>query len=310
VKYLIVTGFLFTLLLTVGGCISSRGDSTADEKPQEVVVFAAASLTEVLTEAGKTFEQDHPDVRLVFNFAGSQQLASQLAQGAQADLFASADQRQMDAAVTAGRIDPADVTIFACNRLVVVTSDSRIDSLQALARPGVKLVIGAQAVPVGVYTQALLAAASADPLYGPAFGAGVMANVVSYEQSVRAVLGKVRLGEADAGIVYASDARAAPDVHVLEIPDSLNQIASYPLASVLDGPLEEDSSTALARQFIDFLHSSRSRDILTGAGFSVECAPALEAPASDAPTSDAPTSDAPTAKASISKAPTSKASTP
>lgn len=241
------------------------------------MVFAAASLTDVFAEIGSAFAASNPQATVTFNFAGSQQLASQLAEGAPASLFASADQRQMDAAVTAGRVEPASVALFACNRLVVVVNGSQVVTLPDLAAPGVKLVIGADVVPVGAYSLAFLDAAGADPAYGEPFRAGVLANVVSYEQSVRAVLSKVRLGEADAGIVYATDAQAvsgttAADVTVIEIPAHLNQLAHYQIA-----PLRDAIAPEMTREFFGFLLSSEGKSILTQAGFSTDCAAATSA---------------------------------
>ena len=265
----VIPAFLFCFALFALGCAPRTDAARASAKTQEIVVFAAASLTEAFTQVGASFEQTHPQSRVIFNFAGSQQLASQLDQGAQADIFASADQRQMDAVVSTGRIDPASVISFACNRLVVVSSSESVASLRDLTAPGVKLVIGAQAVPVGVYTLDFLDAAAADPSYGEAFRTGVLANVVSYEQNVRAVLSKVRLGEADAGIVYATDAQTAADVAVLGIPPHLNQLTGYQIA-----PLRDGSSPDVAAQFVDFLRSPEGKSLLTDAGFSIACAPA------------------------------------
>jgi molybdate transport system substrate-binding protein len=257
---------LLCLVFLSAGC-AATSPPPITETEREIVVFAAASLTEAFVMAGAAFEQHYPQAHGVFNSAGSQQLASQLAQGAQADVFASADRRQMAAVVESGRIDPAEVFLFACNRLVVVTSTPNVVSLTDLAQPGFKIVIGAEVVPVGAYTLDFLAAAAADPSYGEAFRTGVLANVVSYEQSVRAVLSKVKLGEADAGIVYATDVRTASDVAVLDIPAHLNQLAGYEIA-----PLRDGASPVLARQFVAFLLSPKGGRLLTDAGFSVECA--------------------------------------
>ncbi len=262
--------FLFCLALLCAGCFAPMAGNSNKPPTQEVVVFAAASLTEVFTQIGAAFTANDPQANLTFNFAGSQQLASQLAEGAPASIFASADQHQMKAVVDSGRVEPASVALFACNRLVVVANRERITSLADLAQPGMKLVIGAESVPVGVYTLAFLAASATDPAYGEPFRQDVLGNVVSYEQSVRAVLSKVRLGEADAGIVYATDAQVASatttDVAVLEIPTHLNQLAHYQVASLRDG-----SAPEMARQFIDFLLSSEGKDLLTAAGFSIDC---------------------------------------
>ena len=270
-KYRPVSICLFCLTLLCASCIAPTEGQSSNPPAQEVVVFAAASLTEAFAGIGTAFSQNQPQATVTFNFAGSQQLASQLAEGAPASIFASADQRQMDAVVASGRIDPASVALFACNRLVVVTSGSRVAALSDLTAPGVKLVIGADVVPVGAYTLAFLAAAATDPAYGEPFRTGVLANVASYEQSVRAVLSKVRLGEADAGIVYATDAQAAAaittaDVAVLEIPAHLNQLAHYQVA-----PLRDGSVPKMSRRFIDFLLSSEGKSLLTAAGFSTDC---------------------------------------
>lgn len=257
---------LCCFLLWVAGCAPLPSSPSAGKGTQEVVVFAAASLTDVFGSLAADFQQKQPGATVIFNFAGSQQLASQLAQGARADIFASADQRQMEAVVQAGWIDPASVALFACNRLVAVVSQPGLASLGDLARPGVKIVIGSEAVPVGVYTRAFLDAAVTDPAYGEAFRRGVLANVVSYEQSVRAVLSKVRLGEADAGIVYTTDAQSAPDVAVLEIPAHLNQTAGYQIAILRDSGVSD-----LARQFVEFVRSPAGGQRLTDAGFSTAC---------------------------------------
>lgn len=257
---------LLWLVLMTGGCAAVERGQAAPAPGDEVVVFAAASLTDAFTQIGAAFEQDNPPSRVVFNFAGSQQLASQLEQGAQADLFASADRRQMEAAVAAGRVTPSTPLAFACNRLVVVSSSPQVTRLGNLTQPGLKIIVGAESVPVGAYTQAFLAAAGADPAYGEPFRARVLGNVVSYEQNVRAVLSKVRLGEADAGVVYATDALSAPDVAVVEIPAHLNQSADYFIGSVLNGGAPE-----LAQAFVDLLAAPAGRELLVAAGFSVDC---------------------------------------
>lgn len=264
--------FLFCLALFCAGCLAPAAGNSNKPPTQEVVVFAAASLTEVFAQIGAAFTANNPPANLTFNFAGSQQLASQLAEGAPASIFASADQHQMETVVDSGRVEPESVALFACNRLVVVANGELITSVADLAQPGVKLVIGAESVPVGVYTLAFLAAAATDPAYGEPFRQNVLGNVVSYEQSVRAVLSKVRLGEADAGIVYATDAQAASatttDVAALEIPAHLNQVAHYQVA-----PLRDGSAPEMTRRFLDFLLSSDGKSLLSAAGFSTECPP-------------------------------------
>lgn len=233
----------------------------------ELVVFAAASLTDAFTQIGQDFEAANPGTRITYNFAGSQRLAQQIAQGAPADVFASANTRQMGVAIESGRIVSGTQQVFVQNRLIVVLpADNRagIESLPDLARPGLKLVLAAEAVPVGAYSRDFLAKAAADPAFGAGYDTAVLANLVSQEENVRAVLTKVRLGEADAGIVYSSD--VAPDeadqVLRLAIPDALNTIAAYPVAAVQDS-----QHAALADAFIAYLLSPAGQDVLAQYGF-------------------------------------------
>ena len=237
-------------------------------RPAELTVFAAASLTEAYRQIGKNFEAAHPGVRVSFSFAGSQQLAQQIGQGAPADVFASANQTQLDVAVKSGRIDANAGRVFVKNRLVVVTAReaTSIMRLQDLARPGVTVVLAARAVPVGQYALDFLDRASRDPAFGADYRKNVEANVVSYEENVRAVLAKVALGEADAGVVYVSDVIANPrsPVRRLEIPASLNAIASYPIA-----PLNDSKNAELAAQFVRYMYAGDSRLILAKYGFTL-----------------------------------------
>ncbi len=209
------------LLLTMSGCLQTASTArTVTGSRRQVLVFAAASLTDVFAELARSFEAEQPGVELIFNFAGSQQLAQQLAQGAPADLFASADLMQMDAAIEAGRSSPDLLSPLATNSLILVAPGDNpavIGGLSDLARPGVKIVLAAPEVPAGRYTDALFARAAANAELGPQFPGAVADNVVSFEQSVRAVLSKIRLGEADAGIVYTSDVATLPpgDVTVI-----------------------------------------------------------------------------------------------
>ena len=231
--------------------------------PQEVdlYLFAAASLTEAFTEIGEQFQFTHPGVTVLFNFAGSQQLAQQINEGAPADVFASANQKQMQAVIDAGQVSADRVQIFARNRLVVIipAGVNWITSLADLAKPGLKIVLAAAEVPVGQYSLTFLDKASADPAYGADYQDRVLANVVSYEDNVKAVLAKVALGEADAGIVYLSDLSGenAGKVNRLEIPDDLNVIAEYPIA-----PLASSPSPDTAQALIAYILSPEGQAIL------------------------------------------------
>jgi molybdate transport system substrate-binding protein len=233
--------------------------------PREITVYAAASLTDAFSELGKLMEQDSLPTRVRYNFAGSQQLAVQLEQGARADVFASADQRWMDY-VRERHLTAGPSKIFTHNRLVVIlprSNPGHVRALQDLARRGVKLVVGAEAVPVGKYTREMFRRLERHPGFPPAYEDNVLANVVSQEENVKSVVAKVQLGEADAGVVYRSDVtpRVAPGVTVLEIPDDANVLASYPIA-VLTGTAD----SAAARAFLALLVGPEGRRVLAKHG--------------------------------------------
>ena len=236
---------------------------TATPEPQTLTVFAASSLTDAFTEIGKAFEAVHPGVTVTLNFAGSQALRTQIEEGAPADVFASASGKEMDTLVTDGFVTQDVPQIFLTNKLIVIlpaNNPAALETLEDLAKPGIKLVLAAEAVPVGNYARQAL-----DKMNGP-FGADfkdkVLANVVSNEDNVKQVVTKVQLGEADAGIVYTSDAIAAPDLKTIEIPADLNVIAKYPLA-----PLVKSANADLASQFVAYVLSGEGQAILKKWGF-------------------------------------------
>ena len=238
----------------------------ADPAPSTLTVFAAVSLTESFRDLGRTFEQKHPGTSVQFSFAGSQQLALQLEQGAPADVFASADQRWMDYAKEKKLVE-GETPVFVRNRLVVIvprTNPARIGRLQDVARRGTKVVMAAEAVPVGKYSREALQKLAAADGFPPDFDKGVLANVVSQEENVKSVVSKVQLGEADAGIVYQSDVTPAVAryVRALEIPDASNVIASYPIAVLADAKNAE-----AARAFVDLVRGEEGQRVLQQHGF-------------------------------------------
>lgn len=231
----------------------------------ELTVFAAASLTDAFTQIKTDLEAANPDLTIVYNFAGSQALVTQMTEGAAADVFASANVAQMTAAEAAGLIDGEPVT-FVQNRLgIVVPADNpaEIASPADLARQGLRLVLAQAEVPVGGYSrQAICLLAGDTAVNGEDFVSRVAANVVSEEEDVRDVLAKVQLGEADAGIVYVSDAFIAGDqVRVIEIPAEFNVLASYPIALVTGG------DPALGNAFIAYVLSDMGQQTLADYGF-------------------------------------------
>jgi len=241
---------------------TSAPTTQAPVEETTLTVLAAASLTESFTELGTMFEAQNPGVTVAFNFAGSQQLAQQLDQGAEADVFASASKKYMDAAIESGRVDKDASQVFVNNRLVVIfpkDNPGGVTALTDLAKPGLKLDLADQSVPVGQYSVDFLDKADADPAFDPQFKDNVLKNVVSYETTVKAVLIKVVLGEADAGIVYVSDItiEAAGKVGRLDIPDALNSIATYPIA-----PISDSKNSELAQAFVDLILSPEGQQVM------------------------------------------------
>jgi molybdate transport system substrate-binding protein len=274
-KTLIV--FLLVLLLATSACTSQATPGAAtlattaapapNTAPTNMTVLAAASLTESFNELGQIFESQHPGIKVAFSFAGSQQLSEQLNQGADADVFASASKKYMDAAVAANRVTQDAPEIFAQNRLVVVypkDNPAGLQSLKDLANPGLKLVLADKTVPVGQYSLEFLDKASLDPAFGAVFKDAVLANIVSFEENVKSVLGKVQLGEADAGIVYVTDITqsASEQVDKIVIPDALNTIANYPIA-----PISDSKNADLARAFVALIMSPGGQAVLAKYGF-------------------------------------------
>lgn len=262
------------VLLLLVGTLSACGNSTSNSgtptatlgPPVTLNVFAAASLTNAFKEIGQNFQKAHPNVTVTFNFAGSNALATQINQGAPADVFASANQTQMDNVVKAGGADASASKVFARNLLVVITpknNPAQITTLQDLAKPGIKLVLAAPSVPAGQYAQDFFTKASADPSFGSNYKANVTKNVVSQEADVESVVTKVVQGEADAGIVYVTDALAnVSQLNEITIPANLQTVAVYPIA-----PLKASKNPTTAQQFVDYVLGSAGQAVMTKYGF-------------------------------------------
>ncbi|MFI0349516.1 molybdate ABC transporter substrate-binding protein [Actinomadura sp. 9N407] len=247
----------------LAGC-GDTGASGDGSDGRTLTVFAAASLTETFTSLGRSFEASHPGVKVRFSFGGSSTLARQIVEGAPADVFATADTTTMNKATDAGAVKAGQTQVFARNRLVIALpkdggsgpssgagAATGVRSLRDLARPGLKVVLCAEQVPCGAAAGKALDAA------------GVRVRPVSQEQDVKAVLTKVRMGEADAGLVYRTDVRsAASEVQGVDFPESAKAVNDYPIA-VLDKAPQQ----ALAREFVQLVRSGQGRSTLTGAGF-------------------------------------------
>jgi len=219
----------------------------------DATIFAAASLTESFQEIGEAFEDANPPTELVFNFGASSGLATQVAEQGGADVFASADQANM-AKVTDKDLLEESPEVFAQNRLEIIVAPGNpkgIKGLADLAGSGVKVVLAAPEVPVGRYAREALEKA------------GVTVKPVSEAVDVKGVVGPVTLGEADAGIVYATDVRAAGDkAEGVEVPEDQNVTAEYPIGLVKDG-----GNPQVGRAFIGFVLSDQGQKILTDHGF-------------------------------------------
>ena len=251
---------MLLLTMVITGCGSS---APAASGSRTLNVFAAASLTDAFTEIGKHFENANPGVTVTFNFAGSQALRTQIEQGAAPDVFASANQTEMDNLITGAFVAQDAPQVFLNNKLVVILpadNPATLEILEDLAKPGIKLVLAAEEVPVGKYARQALDTMNGQ--FGSDFKDKVLANVVSNEDNVKQVVAKVQLGEADAGIVYTSDAVAAPELKTIEIPAGLNVVAQYPIAM-----LTKSGNADLANAFIEYVLSSEGQSVLQKWGF-------------------------------------------
>ena len=264
---LVLATTALTLALGTAACGSGAGDSGSSGSTSSgssssssssglsggITVFAAASLKKTFTQIGEDFEKANPGATVTFSFAGSSDLVAQIQQGAPADVFASADTKNMDK-VTAESLTSAEPVVFASNTLesaVPPGNPAKIASFADLARAGVKVVVCAPAVPCGS------AAAKVEQ------SAGVDLKPVSEEQSVTDVLGKVTAGEADAGLVYVTDVRGAGDaVQGITFPESSAAVNSYPIAA-----LKASRNAAIAEAFVAAVTGAGGQQVLATAGF-------------------------------------------
>lgn len=231
-----------------------------------LTVFAAASLTDAFGEISKDFEEQNPGVKVSASFAGSSTLATQIQQGAPADVFASADEAQMENVVNEDLVAGEPET-FVRNREVVVVPGSNpagIEEFADLSEPGIRLVLALDEVPAAEYAKEILANAAEDPEYGPEFERMVLDNIVSREEDVRAAVNRVVVGDADATFGYASD--VTPDirdeVEVVEIPGNLQVVPTYPIAVLKEAENEE-----LAQAWVDLVTSDEGQQFLEKWGF-------------------------------------------
>ncbi|MFF3020241.1 molybdate ABC transporter substrate-binding protein [Streptomyces sp. NPDC057939] len=229
---------------------ASASASAPAAKTANLTVLAASSLTDVFKTAGAAYEKANPGTKVTFSFAGSQELAAQVKQGAPADALVTADTKTMDGL----KAETNDPSVIAKNRLVIATGKGnpfKVDDLKDLADTKLKVVLAAPEVPVGRYSKQILDAQK------------VEVKPVSQEPNVRAVLSKVELGEADAGLVYKTDsAKSGDKVVTVDIPDDQNAVASYPAAT-----LKQSKNAEAAAAFVTWLNGPEAQKILQDAGF-------------------------------------------
>ena len=238
--------------VALAGCGAST-PSPATPPAGKLTVFAAASLKKAFTEIGEQFRTDNPGSDVEFSFAGSADLVNQLIQGAPADVLATADTKNMDRAAAAGLLAGAPVN-FATNTLTIVVAQGnpkKISAFRDLAAPGLSVVVCAPQVPCGSATTRVEQAT------------GVTLNPVSEESQVTDVLGKVLTGQADAGVVYATEAQGAGDtVTAVAFPEAAEAVNTYPI-----GILSQATDPELARKFVDLVTGEAGQKILAAAGF-------------------------------------------
>ncbi|MFG1655982.1 molybdate ABC transporter substrate-binding protein [Micromonospora chersina] len=239
------------LSLALTGCGGVDDESSAGTGGT-VTVFAAASLTETFTKLGRDFESAHPGTRVVLNFAGSSALATQITQGAPADVFAAASPATMKSVTDAG--DAAGPpAVLVRNQLVIAVPEGnpgRVGGLADLARPGLKVALCAEQVPCGAAAKSALDAA------------GVRLTPATLEQDVKGALSKVKLGEVDAALVYRTDVRAAAGLAAVEFPESARAVNDYPIVV-----LKHAGNPDGARAFVEHVRSDAGLAVLTAAGF-------------------------------------------
>ena len=258
------TILLVALIFFIPQGIAAQMDETASD---EIVVFAAASLTGAFGEIGDIYE-NRTDMKVAINFDGSQALRTQIENGAYSDVVAFASTKHMNKLMGEGLMNNSSVCIFTKNKIALIVprgNPAGINNLSDLARPGIKIVIGTKDVPVGDYALQIIDRLANDSAYGPDYKKNVMANIISQETTVSYVVTKAALGEADVGFAYVSDVTEdmASKVDRIEIPDEYNVIAEYPM-----GLSAECRNPGMAQEFMDLVRSADGRAVLERYGFS------------------------------------------
>lgn len=248
--------------LFVAGC----GVKNTNSEETTLNIMAAASLTEAFKEIVEAYEFENPDIKIQLDFAGSQGLATQIEEGRQGDIFASANRRYMDRLIEKGFIENSN--IFAENRLVVAVNNKavHIKALKDLSKDGVMIAMADKSVPAGNYSDAILTQIQNSGEFRVDFKEKILDNTVSSELNVKDVMRKVEIGEVDAGLVYATDITLQNKdiVSIIDIKDDWNMIAKYSIGVLKTSPQIEESI-----KFINYLEAYKAREILETHGFSI-----------------------------------------
>lgn len=269
----LVVWFSILIVVTIAGCGGGAAPSGGGgrEKSEgggaqggELTVFAASSLTDAFEEMATLFEEQNQGTEVQTSFGSSSEVLAQIQQGAPADVFASADEEKMQTAVDEGLV-AGETEVFVMNEPVVIVpadNPAGIEDFQDLATAEARLVLAEEGVPIAEYAMDVLA--NSDAEYGGGFEQAVLDKIVSREANVRAAANRVALGEADGTFAYTSD--VTPDiedrVEVIEIPEVVNVIATYPIAA-----LEESDNPELAQAWVDFVLSEEGQRVLEENGF-------------------------------------------
>ena len=265
ISYTVIT-ICITLVMCLG-CSSNKGEAAKNP----LIIFAASSLKDTYTDIAFSFESMHPKSDIITNFSGSQKLMMQISHGAQVDIYASADLNQISQLQRSGTID-SDPILFASNKLSIIVNNRNIGKIERfndLAGDNIKIVVAHSTVPIGRYTERLftnLASQSITPKDD--LRKLIYRNIVSYEDSVKSVVMKTVLGEADVGVVYSSDAQlehVMDNTYTIDIPKDLNVTGTY---YAVKGQREGNSD--LQNKFLTFLQSDIAKSILQEYGFDTE----------------------------------------
>lgn len=249
----LVTAITAVSALGLAGCAGTADEGGGSKVSGEINVFAAASLTDAFIEIAMDFERANPGTTVTLSFAGSSELATQINEGAPADVFASAAPKNMDTVTKAGNAD-GEPENFARNQLVIAVPKGNPDdiaTLSDLADAKLKVAVCAEQVPCGAAAATALEAADVD------------LTPATQEKDVKAALSKLTLGEVDAALVYRTDAKtAAKEVDAVEFDESAEAINDYPIVVLKEAP-----NQTTAEAFVDYVRSKKGLDVLTEAGF-------------------------------------------